>query len=237
MSKEYGGMGVSADLGQTLDRPFVEILSKIFEAELLDEPEALNNLAWSLQALGSMTLDQESSSLVNQLNDLIHRVHALINLHLDNEINSMKTRDDDIIAYQREYCKNAISRVTRVISRCIIKIVTFSFTNGPMSGCTIKNTSKLGFNTKTELENALRSVSDELITLGLEDVAAALNGGADGIMIMTQQKVKKVQPRCPQTPPGRCPVVHALTAEEKCANEDALFHEIAWAVKWNNRRR
>lgn len=162
-----------------LNRPFIELFSKVMEAELSDDPHALTNLAWAAQIHGSMTMNEEQGKAVNDLNKLIHRIHGLVNQHLTAEIRAMHTRDEDLIQFNREYCKEAMSSVERIISRYKLQIIGYSFSAGPMSGCTVKNTGALAFSIKDDFDNALQFVVDELTTLGFDDVVQALLNNTD----------------------------------------------------------
>lgn len=218
-----------------LNRPFIELFSKVMEAELSDDPHALTNLAWAAQIHGSMTMNEEQGKAVNDLNKLIHRIHGLVNQHLAVEISSMHTRDDDLIQWNREYCKEAMASVERIISRYKLQIIGYSFSAGPMSGCTVKNTGALAFNLKEDFDNALQFVVDELTTLGFEDVVQALLNNT-GIELQQATSTKYAHSSVIQ--PGQVTFASSRyrgpTESDRLeimANHPGLFGELLWQSK------
>jgi len=162
-----------------LNRPFIEIFSNIMDAETSDNPNALNNVTWTAEILGTMTLESKSGEVVDNLKELDLRIQRLVQQHSEVEIIEMSTPDDDKIEIIRENSRFITSVVTRVISRHILKIVCFSYINGPMAGCGVTNKAGLAFRTSDVYDTAYRFVVSELLAYGLYDVIDALESGED----------------------------------------------------------
>lgn len=174
--------GFEYDLGSDkipLNKPFIDIFINIMNAEVSDDPNALNNITWTAQILGTMTLETSDGKIVDKLQDLSLRVNQLIQQHAEIEIESMQTHDDEKIEIIRENSRTVVSIVTRVISRHILRIVCYSFTNGPMKGCGVANPTGLAFKIDKEYATAYRFVKSELQNYGLYDVVEALENDCD----------------------------------------------------------
>lgn len=174
--------GFEYDLGSDkipLNKPFIDIFINIMNAEVSDDANALNNITWTAQVLGTMTLESNDGAIVDKLQDLSLRVQQLIQQHAEIEIDSMQTRDDEKTDIIRENSRMVVAIITRVISRHILRIVCYSYTNGPMKGCGVQNPSALAFKVDKEYKNAYRFVVSELQNYGLYDVVDALENDCD----------------------------------------------------------
>lgn len=162
-----------------LNRPYVSLFDTVLESELSDNPNAFNNVVWSAQALATLTLQKEDGKVVDDLIKLAHRVAQLIAQYGEIKIAAMQTRDEDDIFTIRENSRTITANTARIVNRHILKILWYSFKNGPLKACTVSNTDSLAFDMHKEYDTALELVGDELLAYGMLEVAQALINNTD----------------------------------------------------------
>jgi hypothetical protein len=150
-------------------RPFVQFLEAAIEAEMVNDPVSLGNLAEMGITIGSILLKKEEGEAIRILKK--ERIAAQLKIfhHYASIIGSEKIENMDFRTLkitERDYVKNEVSRI---IDRYIIRICTYSFRRAPLKLVSVDNDfeSQLFFDIKTIVEDARQELNDIMKLYGV----------------------------------------------------------------------
>lgn len=155
-----------------LQKPFVDLINRMLEAEQTDDAVAFENLTEAATALSTITVTKPMGDAIDELTDMkfdfVHRIHV----YYQGEVNEQHTPDDyktqELLDKEEEYT----NLISRIINRYIFKICLYSWKSGPLRGMVVDVINDLDFDPGDMPARAYNAILRKLEILDLSGVVA-----------------------------------------------------------------